>query len=103
MALLCILDSNETTREENALSELVEVAITQRILLATIERRWSDSSISSASSPLSSLLAPFSCDVAVHGLGRPNLRNQRNADDIWQNQEVHLLFEAFTVLFPKKR
>ena len=41
-----LLDSNESTREENALSELVELAFTQIIRLATTERRGSDSSIS---------------------------------------------------------
>ena len=36
MAPLCMLDSNETTREENTFSELVEVAFTQKKILATI-------------------------------------------------------------------
>ena len=50
MAPLCMLGSNETTREENTLSELVEVAFTQRILLAAIqERRGSDSSMGDSS------------------------------------------------------
>ena len=39
-----LLDSNESTREENALSELVELAFTQIIRLATTERRGSISS-----------------------------------------------------------
>ena len=38
-----LLDSNESTREENALSELVELAFTR---LAMTERRGSDCSIS---------------------------------------------------------
>ena len=41
-----LLDSNESTHEENALSELVELALTQIIHLATNETRGSDSSIS---------------------------------------------------------
>ena len=41
-----LLDSNKSTREENALSELVELAFTQIIRLAMTERRGSDSSIS---------------------------------------------------------
>ena len=43
---MTLLDSNKSTREENALSELVELAFTQIIRLAMTERRWSDSSIS---------------------------------------------------------
>ena len=70
---------------------LLELAFTKRILLATIERRGSDSSISSSGLPLSSW-APVPCDVAVHGLGRPNFRYQRHAEDRRLNQEVHLLF-----------
>ena len=42
-----LLDSNESTHEENALSELVELAFTQIIRLATTERRGSNSSFSS--------------------------------------------------------
>ena len=41
-----LLDSNESTREENALSELVELAFTQIIRLAMTERRGCDFSIS---------------------------------------------------------
>ena len=80
--------SNETTREENTLSdlELVEVAVTQRILLATIRFRkgvgatlpWAtleSASIRSGGSPLSLHGLHFPFDVAVHGLGRPHFRH----------------------------
>ena len=41
-----LLDSNGSTRKENALSEPVELAFTQIICLAMTERRGSDFSIS---------------------------------------------------------
>ena len=53
-----LLDSNESIREENALSELVEPAFTQIIRLAMTERRGSDSSISFMSISLAD--SPFS-------------------------------------------
>ena len=61
-------------------------------------------SISSAGlpRPLSSW-APFPCDEVAIDPGRQNFRYQRYADDRWRNQEGHLLFEAVTVLLPKKR
>ena len=74
-----LLDSNESIHEENALSELVELAFTQIIHLATTETRGSDSSISLAGSPFSSW-APIPCDVTVHAwpwmAGIPHLRRQ---------------------------
>ena len=62
------LDSNESTREENALSELVELAFTQIIRLAMTEGVGATlplASISLAGSPFSSW-APIPCDVTVH-------------------------------------
>ena len=63
-----LLDSNESTREENALSELVELTFTQITRLAMTEGVGATfllASISLAGSPFSSL-APIPCDVTVH-------------------------------------
>ena len=40
MAPLCMLDSNETTREENTFSELVEVAFTQKKFGNDLGNSW---------------------------------------------------------------
>ena len=63
-----LLDSNESTREENALSELDELAFTQIIRLAMTEGVGATlplASISLAGSLFSSW-APIPCDVTVH-------------------------------------
>ena len=63
-----LLDSNESTREENAPSELVELAFTQIIAwqrLKGVGATLPLASISLAGSPFSSW-APVPCDVTVH-------------------------------------
>ena len=74
--------SNGSTREENALSELVELVLTQIICLAMTERRGSDSSISFHQFSGYSW-APIPCDVTVHAwpwiAGSPHLRCQVHA------------------------
>ena len=82
-----VLDSNESTREENALSELAELAFTQLIRLAMTERHGSDSSISfhQFSGFAFLFMGSYSgpCDVTVHAwpwmAGSPHLRRQVHA------------------------
>ena len=62
-----LLDSNESTCEENALSELVELAFT-RLAMTELEGEGVTvplASISLAGPPFSSW-APIPCDVTVH-------------------------------------
>ena len=70
-----LLDSKESTREESALSELVELAFTQIIRLAMTEGVGATlplASISLAGSPFSSW-APIPCDVTVHAWPWPEV------------------------------